>query len=129
MVEAPLEQGHAADAPYDAIVFGGAISEVPDAIARQLARPGRIAAVLGAEGRVSIGELARTIVDISGKEITIEFDISHPTLIWGQAVDCSLASSLLSGWRPLVCLREGLQLCYQDIERRLDRPRGRTVLS
>ena len=74
---------------------------------------------LGAEGRVSIGELARTIVDISGKEIPIEFDTSHPTLIWGQALDCSLASSLLRDWRPGVGLREGLELCYHDIERRL----------
>jgi nucleoside-diphosphate-sugar epimerase len=74
---------------------------------------------LGAEGRVSIGELARTIIDISGKEIVIEFDSSHPTLIWGQALDCSLASNLLHGWRPAVGLREGLQLCYRDIECRL----------
>ena len=74
---------------------------------------------LGAEGRVSISELARTIIDISGKEIPIEFDSSHPTLIWGQAFDCSLATNLLRGWRPAVGLREGLQLCYRDIERRL----------
>jgi nucleoside-diphosphate-sugar epimerase len=74
---------------------------------------------LGAEGRVSIGELAQTVVDISGKDIDIEFDSSHPTLIWGQALDCSLASSLLRGWRPAVGLREGLQLCYQDVKSRL----------
>jgi nucleoside-diphosphate-sugar epimerase len=73
---------------------------------------------LGAEGRVSIGELARTIVDISGKDIAIEFDSSHPTLIWGQALDCLLASNLLHGWRPVVDLRAGLELCYRDIERR-----------
>jgi nucleoside-diphosphate-sugar epimerase len=74
---------------------------------------------LGAEGRISIGELARIVIEISNKEITIEFDSSHPTLIWGQALDCSLASHLLDGWHPAVGLREGLQLCYDDIERRL----------
>jgi nucleoside-diphosphate-sugar epimerase len=74
---------------------------------------------LGAEGRVSIGELAHTVVEISGKKIAIEFDSSHPTLIWGQALDCSLASRLLRGWRPTVSLREGLELCYDDIRRRL----------
>ena len=74
---------------------------------------------LGAEGRISIGELARIIIDISGKEIAIEFDSSHPTLIWGQALDCSLAPRLLHGWRPTVGLREGLELCYRDIQRRL----------
>jgi len=53
VVEGPLEAGHAAGAPYDAILFGGAIAEVPDAIARQLAPTGRITAVVRAEGRVS----------------------------------------------------------------------------
>jgi len=52
VVEAPLEQGHASGAPYDAILFGGAISEVPAAIARQLGKAGRAAAVVAAEGRV-----------------------------------------------------------------------------
>jgi protein-L-isoaspartate(D-aspartate) O-methyltransferase len=53
VVEGPLEQGHTASAPYDAIVFGGAIGQVPDAIARQLAARGRIVAVVREEGRVS----------------------------------------------------------------------------
>jgi len=52
VVEGPLQQGHAAAAPYDAILFGGAISQVPDAIARQLHEAGRIVAVLRSEGRV-----------------------------------------------------------------------------
>lgn len=53
VTEGPPEQGHAAGALYDAIVFGGAISDVPDAIARQLATAGRIAAVVREAGRVS----------------------------------------------------------------------------
>jgi protein-L-isoaspartate(D-aspartate) O-methyltransferase len=53
IVEGPLEAGHAAGAPYDAILFGGAIAEIPDAIARQLAPKGRLTAVVRAEGRVS----------------------------------------------------------------------------
>ena len=53
VIEGPLEAGHAAGAPYHAILFGGAIAEVPDTIARQLAATGRIAAVVRAEGRVS----------------------------------------------------------------------------
>ncbi|HXP76654.1 MAG TPA: protein-L-isoaspartate O-methyltransferase [Stellaceae bacterium] len=53
VIEGSLEEGHTAGAPYDAILFGGAIAEVPDAIARQLAETGRIAAVVRADGRVS----------------------------------------------------------------------------
>jgi protein-L-isoaspartate(D-aspartate) O-methyltransferase len=52
VVEGPLNQGHAAGAPYDAILFCGAIGEVPNAIARQLDKLGRIVAVLRSEGRV-----------------------------------------------------------------------------
>jgi protein-L-isoaspartate(D-aspartate) O-methyltransferase len=52
VVEAPMGQGHGGGAPYDAILFGGGIAEVPDAIVRQLGKSGRIAAVVASEGRV-----------------------------------------------------------------------------
>src|SRR4051812_32619290 len=37
---------------------------------------------LGTSELVSIAEIAETIVRISGKQITIEYDTSHPTKIW-----------------------------------------------
>lgn len=74
---------------------------------------------LGAEGRVTIEEIARTIIAISGKDIPITWDTSKPTAIWGQALNCQLAADLLDGWRPRVSLREGLELTYRHIERRL----------
>jgi protein-L-isoaspartate(D-aspartate) O-methyltransferase len=46
VIEGPLESGHAGGAPYDAILFGGAIAEVPQALQDQLAEGGRIAAVV-----------------------------------------------------------------------------------
>jgi len=46
VVEGPLAAGHAAGAPYDVIILGGAVSQVPDAIADQLAEGGRLAAVM-----------------------------------------------------------------------------------
>jgi len=73
---------------------------------------------LAAEGRVSTRELARAVVDISQRKS--RFDTSHPTLIGGQALDCSLASGLLDGWRCVVGLRESLQLCYREVEARLE---------
>jgi nucleoside-diphosphate-sugar epimerase len=74
---------------------------------------------LGAEGRVTIREIAETIIAISGKTIEIEWDTTHPTVIWGQSFDCGLAAKLLDGWRPKVTLREGLEQCYRYIEKRL----------
>ena len=49
-VSGPLCEGWAAGAPYDLILFEGAIAAVPPAIAAQLAPAGRIAAVLRQAG-------------------------------------------------------------------------------
>jgi protein-L-isoaspartate(D-aspartate) O-methyltransferase len=45
-VEAPLRSGHRQRLPYDVILFGGAVTEIPGEIAGQLAEGGRIAVVL-----------------------------------------------------------------------------------
>jgi protein-L-isoaspartate(D-aspartate) O-methyltransferase len=45
-VEAPLPLGHRQRAPYDLILFGGAVTEIPGEINGQLAEGGRIAVVL-----------------------------------------------------------------------------------
>jgi nucleoside-diphosphate-sugar epimerase len=74
---------------------------------------------LGAEGRLRIGDLAREVVAVSQKDIEIVFDSSHPTVIWGQSLDCSRAHDLLRGWQPRVSLRRGLELTYADVEGRI----------
>jgi protein-L-isoaspartate(D-aspartate) O-methyltransferase len=43
---AALTEGHPAGAPYAAIVFGGAVARVPEAITRQLGEGGRLVAVM-----------------------------------------------------------------------------------
>ncbi len=45
-VAGPLEQGHAAQAPYDVIFINGAVEEVPQALLDQLADGGRLIAVV-----------------------------------------------------------------------------------
>lgn len=55
VVEGPLCEGWRSHAPYDVILFGGAIAEVPAAIRRQLAEGGRLVAVVqGADGLVGV---------------------------------------------------------------------------
>jgi nucleoside-diphosphate-sugar epimerase len=76
---------------------------------------------LGTRELVSISEIAETIVAISGKSIKIEYDTSHPTKIWGQAPDITLAGELLDGWKPRVSLRDGLAICFDDVKSRLGR--------
>ncbi len=76
---------------------------------------------LGTNELVSIAEIAEMIIAISGKEIQVSYDTSHPTKIWGQAPDITLAANLLDGWKPEVSLREGLKICYEDVKWRLAR--------
>lgn len=79
---------------------------------------------LGTCDLVTIAEIAENIIAISGKDIQIDYDTSHPTKIWGQAPDISLASKLLDGWKPQIELREGLEICYQDVKARVSQASG-----
>ncbi len=45
-VEEPLSAGHRQRAPYDVILFGGAVAAIPSEVAAQLSEGGRMAAVL-----------------------------------------------------------------------------------
>jgi nucleoside-diphosphate-sugar epimerase len=74
---------------------------------------------LGTSDLVTISEIADAIVAISGKDIEANYDTSHPTKIWGQAPNISLAAELLDGWMPQVALAEGLKICYEDVKSRL----------
>ncbi len=57
VVEGPLVEGHARQAPYDVIFFGGAVAKLPDAIDRQLAEGGRMVAVVATDQGIGAGTL------------------------------------------------------------------------
>ncbi|MXP63404.1 protein-L-isoaspartate O-methyltransferase [Roseomonas sp. M0104] len=52
IIEGNLAAGHAAGAPFDAIIIQGQVQEVPPALVEQLAEGGRLAAVRRPPGRV-----------------------------------------------------------------------------
>ena len=78
VVEGPLHEGYRPRAPYDVILFGGAVVEIPPEIAAQLADSGRLLAVIkpaNAMGRAILmtragGVLARRVI----------FDAATPVL-------------------------------------------------
>jgi protein-L-isoaspartate(D-aspartate) O-methyltransferase len=77
-VEAPLRGGHRQRAPYDVILFGGAIAEFPSEIASQLAEGGRMLAVIKPQsgiGRATI--ITRTGGVLAQRAI---FDAATPLL-------------------------------------------------
>lgn len=57
VISGDLAKGHSKGAPYDVILVDGAIEQVPDALIRQLAEKGRLAAAVidGGVSRLSIG--------------------------------------------------------------------------
>jgi len=77
-VEGPMPRGHRARAPYDAILFGGAVTEVPEEIAAQLAEGGRLVAVV----KPSAGIGRATLVTRTGGVIAhrVIFDAATPLL-------------------------------------------------
>ena len=77
-VETPPAQGYRPRAPYDVILFGGAIAEIPAEVAAQLAEGGRMLAVLrpgAAVGRATL--VTRTGGLLSHRVI---FDAATPLL-------------------------------------------------
>jgi protein-L-isoaspartate(D-aspartate) O-methyltransferase len=60
LVEAPMIEGYAADAPYDFILIDGAVETVPETIVGQLVDGGRLAAAILDKGvsRLAIGRRA-----------------------------------------------------------------------
>ena len=74
---------------------------------------------VGKQEFISIKEIAEKVISISGKEITIDFDKSKDTLIWGQWCDCSAAKKVL-GWEAKTSFEDGLKIVYSDVNIRLE---------
>lgn len=66
----------------------------------------------------SIKEIAELVVGISGKEISIQYDLTKPEGDKARAADYSKAKQIL-GWEPKVTLREGLRQQYDWIAKEI----------
>lgn len=75
---------------------------------------------------VTINDLAARIVDLSGKDITVEHDRSKPTGTDRYCADTTRMKQLLD-WEPQVSLDEGLHRTYRWIERELGAPERASV--
>ncbi len=72
---------------------------------------------MGLPESTGIGELAREIVEISGRGIEIEFDTSRPEGDFDRRPDLTKAGRVL-GFTPRVSLREGLARTYRWMNER-----------
>jgi GDP-D-mannose 3',5'-epimerase len=66
---------------------------------------------IGTQNKTTIEEIADKVIEIAGKRIVKEHDLSKPVGDMGRAADCTLAEMLL-GWKPRVTLEEGLRKTY-----------------
>ena len=70
---------------------------------------------IGSDRLVTIDELAKIIIKISGKKLTIKHDLSKPQGVRGRNADLTLVKKIL-GWEPKISLEEGLAKTYKWIE-------------
>lgn len=77
VASAPLTEGFAGMAPYDAILIGGAVEVVPPAVLGQLREGGRLVAIVGAGAMGKATLFRRTPHETSGIEV---FDATAPAL-------------------------------------------------
>ena len=66
----------------------------------------------------SIKEIAETVVEIAGRDISIVYDTSKPEGDKARSADYSKAQNIL-GWEPLVDLRSGLEQQFNWIKKRI----------
>jgi protein-L-isoaspartate(D-aspartate) O-methyltransferase len=60
LVEGPLNEGHAAGAPYDVLIIDGAVESIPDMLVAQLRSGGRVAAGLAERGLTRLASGRKT---------------------------------------------------------------------
>jgi len=78
VVEGSLRQGHRPRAPYDVILFNGAVAEVPSEIGLQLGEGGRLVAVVKAASGIGRATLTRRTGGLLAHRVI--FDAATPLL-------------------------------------------------
>jgi nucleoside-diphosphate-sugar epimerase len=74
---------------------------------------------IGSDRLVTIDELARIVIDISGKNITVKHDLSRPQGVRGRNADITLVRKEV-GWEPKISLEEGMRRTYEWAKARMD---------
>ena len=73
---------------------------------------------VGKGERCTIEDIAKTAIDISGKDIEVEWDTDKKTVIWGQWCDVSKVKEEL-GWEAQTSLKDGMIKVYNNIKNRI----------
>ena len=66
---------------------------------------------IGTDEKTTINQLADMVIEVSGKNIEKEHDLTKPVGDFGRAADITLAKKIL-GWKPKVSMKEGIKKTY-----------------
>lgn len=75
---------------------------------------------IGSGRSISVDDLAKIIIGISGKDIIPKHDLTKPQGVRGRNADLSLAKRVL-GWQPEVSLEDGLKKIHLWAEQNFDK--------
>ena len=67
---------------------------------------------VGCGRSIAIKDLVQTIIQSSGRDLKIEYDLSQPSIDTQLCLDISKAREVFS-WQPQVSLEEGIQKTIQ----------------
>jgi len=66
---------------------------------------------IGTDEKTTINQIADMVIEVSGKNIEKEHDLTKPIGDFGRAADITLAKKIL-GWEPKVSMKEGIKKTY-----------------
>ena len=74
---------------------------------------------IGSETPITIKNLAKKVIDISGKNIVLETHPAPAPLIMSQTLDCSKAKILLDDWSCKVSIEDGLKKMFSYVRKKI----------
>lgn len=75
---------------------------------------------IGSEEMVSINDLAKLAIDLSGKKLIVNNVHSTALGVRGRNSDNTLARKVLNGWEPKYSLKEGMKLTFNWINQQIN---------
>lgn len=74
---------------------------------------------IGSEESITINDLAKMVIEISGKKLTIKHDLTKPQGVRGRNSDNTLCEKVLN-WKPSKPLREGICQLYSWVDKQVN---------
>ena len=73
---------------------------------------------VGSSAMIKIKDIARKVIVLSQKDITLKFDTTKKAKILSQLCDCKRVFKEL-GWKSTTSFEKGLEVVYNDVKGRI----------